>query len=102
MKVKLPDRRLTNIDLIKYANILNMTDFRGVFMRNELPNSGPLDRESAIIDLVNVDGPGTHWVAFRKIGNHVTYFDSFGNLRPPMELILYLNGREINYNIKRY
>jgi len=28
-------------------------------------------------------GTSTHWVAYKKIGNQVQYYDSFGNLPPP-------------------
>jgi len=71
-------------------------------MRNELPRSGPHYRESAIINLDDVEGPGTHWVAYRKIGNNVTYFDSFGDLRPPLDLMSYLGVDEVKYNPNRY
>ena len=64
--------------------------FRGVYMRNELPKSGPLKYDSAIVNLDDKDGPGTYWVAYRTINNQVVYFDSFGNLQPPLDLIEYL------------
>ena len=32
---------------------------------------------------------GTHWVCYFKRKNKVNYFDNFGNLRPPIELINY-------------
>lgn len=32
----------------------------------------------------------------------VFYFDSFGNLRPPKELIKYLKGCDIYYNRERF
>ena len=47
-------------------------------MRNKLPIIGPYISESAIVNLDDKDGPGTHWVACKKIGNDVEYFDSFG------------------------
>lgn len=70
-------------------------------MRNALPAS-PHYRESAIINLDDKNGPGTHWVAYRKRGNDVIYFDSFGDLRPPMELMSYLGINQIKYNPARY
>lgn len=79
--------------------------FRGVFMRNNLPNSGPHYNESAIVNLDGIDGPGTHWVAYKKRGSLVTYFDSFGDLPPPIDLIRYftdLNASNvIYYNYER-
>lgn len=80
--------------------------FRGVFMRDNLPISGPRYNESAVVNLDDVDGPGTHWVAYDKRGGVITYFDSFGDLRPPSELILYFKrgrhpAKKILYNYER-
>lgn len=60
-------------------------------MRNDLP-AKPLKNECAIVNLDASDGPGTHWVAYKKFGNSVEYYDSFGKLRPPIELINYFGG----------
>lgn len=82
---------------------MKIPKFRGVFMRNELPITGPYKCESAIINLDNKEGPGTHWVAYKKINNETEYFDSFGNLSPPLDLIVYLGvGSYIKYNHERY
>lgn len=100
-KAQLPKRPLTDVDLVKYAQ--DIPHFRGVFMRNDLPRSGPHYRESAIINLDDKEGRGTHWVAYRKRGRATTYFDSFGDLRPPRELMEYLGVRsEVKYNHTRY
>ena len=56
-------------------------------MRNKLPKNGPLQTESAIINLDNAIGPGTHWVAYRKTKNEVVYFNSFGDLPPSKEVM---------------
>ena len=93
--INLPNRPLTNVDLTKYVKILNITHFRGVFMRNALPSGKPKLKETAIINLDDKSGPGTHWVAYRKLGKDVTYFDSFGNLKPPKELINYLGVEKV-------
>lgn len=58
-------------------------------MRDNLPICGPHYNESAVVNLDGVDGPGTHWVAYKKRGHTVTYFDSFGDLPPPVELVMY-------------
>lgn len=71
-------------------------------MRNSLPRSGPKVKESAIINLDDFTGPGTHWVAYKKNYKDVVYFDSFGNLKPPVELIKYLGVEIIKYNYKNY
>lgn len=59
-------------------------------MRDNLPPNGPKKVESAIVNLDSVNGLGTHWVAYRKQGEVTNYFDSFGNLPPPLELTHYL------------
>lgn len=94
----LPSRALTNIDLIKYTK--GVKKFRGVFMRDNLPKK-PWKNECGIINLDDTEGPGTHWVAYKKNGNQSNYFDSFGNLPPPQELVNYLAGN-IEYNYTTY
>lgn len=81
---------------------MKIPHFRGVFMRNSLPGVGPKVKEAAVINLDDATGPGTHWVAYRKNGRDVTYFDSFGNLKPPKELIKYLGVEKIKYNHENY
>lgn len=79
-----------------------MPYFRGVFMRNNLPKR-PHKNESAVINLDDADGPGSHWTAYWKRSCNVYYFDSFGNLPPPIELINYLGSdANIFYNYKKY
>lgn len=92
----------TNVQLEQLAKRMRIPFFRGVFMRNNLPISGVRENESGIVNLDDVDGPGTHWVAYIKRGNQAIYFDSFGNLRPPKELVLYLNVVKIEYNHTPY
>lgn len=65
-------------------------------MRNSLP-ARPWTNEAGILNLDDIDGPGTHWTAYRKIGKKVIYFDSFGNIPPPKELIDYLTNCRIKY-----
>lgn len=73
-----------------------------MFMRNNLPRK-PYKNECAVINLDDIDGPGTHWVAYRKRAHDVQYFDSYGNLPPPLELIKYLGSDVcIYYNYKNY
>jgi hypothetical protein len=71
-------------------------------MRNDLPKNGPRRCESAIVNLDDKDRPGTHWVAYKKIDDEVVYFDSFGNLRPPSDLVRYLGVGSVKYNHERY
>ena len=100
--VNLLSRELTNAEIIKYAQKLKIPNFRGLFMRNALPENGPRKNESAIVNLNDKDGPGTHWVAYKKNGNNVIYFDIFGNLRSPGDLVKYLGIKKIKYNHERF
>ncbi|KYN17138.1 hypothetical protein ALC57_10593 [Trachymyrmex cornetzi] len=85
------------------ARRMRVPYFRGVFMHNALPTSGARRNESGIVNLDDATGPGTHWVAYVKRNNRVVYFDSFGNLRPPKELVRYFgNGATIEYNRTSY
>lgn len=66
-------------------------------MRDTLPIR-PFKKECGVVNLDDNSGVGTHWVAYSKNLNKVQYFDSFGNLRPPQEVIEYLGTNIIYYN----
>lgn len=66
-------------------------------MRNELPKKIK-EIECGIINLD--DNEGTHWTGYCKRGNNVVYFDSYGNLKPPLELVNYFKSRGNNISIK--
>lgn len=81
-----------------------MPYFRNVYMRNNLPKRGPWDIEWAIVNLDDVNGPGSHWVCYIKRYAKVWYYDSFGNLKPPLELIAYFRQGKVDkifYNYRR-
>ena len=86
------------MDLLEFGQ--NIPHFRGVFMRNTLPKT-PKTYECGIVNLDTSSGPGSHWVAYFKRKKHVEYFDSFGNLQPPVEIRKYL-GNNIVYNHERF
>lgn len=70
-------------------------------MRDALPKK-PKTNECAIVNLDKTIGPGTHWVAYKKFGNLVKYYDSFGKLPPPPELINYFGKHvQIMYNYNK-
>ena len=95
---------MTNLQLEREC--IDVPFFRGVFMRDTLP-ARVRPNECGIANLDENRGEGTHWVAYAKRGSRVQYFDSFGNLRPPAELIDYF-GRgtpptiTIKYNHDRF
>lgn len=69
-------------------------------MLDSLPKR-PRKKECGIINLDVSAGDGTHWVAYYKNNNEKEYFDSFGNLQPPLELVKYL-GSNIKYNYNQH
>lgn len=97
----LPDKALSDKELLVYAKCLAIPYFRGVFMRDALPTY-PWDLECAIVNLDDTNGSGTHWVCYKKIYSTVFYYDSLGNIPPPMELLAYFKHvGNILYNYDR-
>lgn len=84
-------------DLQNYANKLNIKNFRGVFMRDILPHKCKKE-ECGIVNLDSVNSSGTHWTCYYKNGSKKLYFDSYGNARPPYELVKYLGADGLQYN----
>ena len=72
---------LTNFELIHYAHVLKIEKFRGVFMRDSLPEK-PFDIECAIVNLNTTSEKASHWVCYFKNGTTRIYFDSFGQITP--------------------
>lgn len=99
----LPNNKpLDELDIYDNMKRLKVKHFRGVFMRNDLPKKC-LNSKCGIINLDSSDGPGTHWVAYGKRSNGIYYFDSFGDLPPPKELITYFGSEvKIYYNYLNY
>lgn len=81
---------MSNFDLIDAANALAIKNFRGVFMRDQLP-AAPRNTETGIINLDGSSGAGTHWVAYAIDPRAIVYFDSYG-LSPPNEFMRYIRA----------
>ena len=94
----LPNKPLSNIELLEAVRELNIPNFRVVSLRDTLPKK-PKKKECGILNLDDTSGLGTHWVAWYKNGTEKNYFDSYG-LQPPNELIDYLHS-PILYNTER-
>ena len=98
------NRALTNIDILKFIVQTPLKSiFRGTFSRDELVKLKPKKcSEAGIINLSKSYEKGSHWTAwFKHPKNIVCYFDSFGDLRSPKELVDYLSNCTIYYNVNR-
>lgn len=72
-------------------------------MRDCLPNEKPWNNECMILNHDSIKNVGTHWTCYVKNGHYVYYFDSFGKLAPPLELVMYLGSDcKIYFNSKQY
>jgi len=65
----------------------NIPIFRGVFLRDNLPES-PNNDEICVLNLDSIRNNGSHWTLFCKNGTKCFFFDSFGH-HPPIELMNY-------------
>lgn len=91
---------LNNIHIEKFAG-KHLNRFRGVFMRDTLPHNCN-NRECGVINLDSSNNVGTHWCAYYKLDGTCFYFDSFGNLPPPKEMVDYLGSKcNIFFNYHR-
>ena len=101
----IPRKSLTNLQILKYVKLLKIPHFRGIFMRDKLPKTIQRN-ESGIINLDSYNGPGTHWTAYVKNNENIIYFDSYGNLPPPTEIINYFlsdnKKNKISYNYTKF
>lgn len=95
---------LSNFDILDLAAKLKIPHFHGVFMRDAMPTkTGPIAQECWILNHGSSKTDGTHWTALAKNFDTVLYFDSFGKLAPPLEVLNYLGGDVIPYyNTKSY
>lgn len=94
----MPKRALYDFELEKYASKLKIPHFRGVFMRDNLPTTIN-SMETGIINLDSKHNLGTHWTCYIKQNHKVIYFDSFGNLKPPIEVVNYFQSLDKNITI---
>lgn len=104
MMMDLPKRPLTNIDILKYTKLKKIPHFRGCYMKDNLPKKIRKLRETGIINIDNADGPGTHWTAYKKDSHNIVFFDSYGSIPPPKQVVEYFksNGKvNIFYNYKQ-
>ena len=90
--VRLPTHSLTIDDVNGYAHKLNIPNYIGCFMIDELPST-PQINECGIFNLEPSSLQGSHWVCWYKNTDSRIYFDSFGETPPP-EIIQYLKTKK--------
>ena len=90
--LNIPNKILTNFDLLRYVDKLDIPTFRGVYMRDTLPEE-PKKEECGIVNLNTSDQRGSHWVCYYKNGLNRIYFDSYGQITP-IEIQNYLKRRK--------
>ena len=86
----IPRTELTGEDIYKLVDKLRITNFRGVYCSDEIPDRTEiLEEECAILNFQKHTQGGTHWVAWYRNGSDIVYYDSYGGIPPP-DLTLYL------------
>ena len=97
--IVLPNKPLSNFELLDAIKQLKIPNFKGVFLRDQLPKK-TRKNECGIINLADSDDlKGTHWTCWYKKDKMKIYFDSYG-VQPPLEIIDYLKN-PIYYPIKQ-
>jgi len=60
--ILLPNKPLSNFEIEDASRKLGVSGFRGVFVRDSLPNK-PKIKECRVLNLSDSSRNGTHWVA---------------------------------------
>ena len=98
--IELSERPLTNLELEYYAHVLNIPNFLGVFMKDEVPHSKREKTGCGIMNFNTSHQKGSHWVCFwySTIDRKNIYFDSYAQ-HVPYELMHFLKTkREMTQN----
>ena len=90
---------LTNLDILRYVDRVQLPNFRGVYMRDTLPGKCSPHKECGIVNLNTSQQPGSHWVCYFKDNDNEgekqrrIYFDSYGQITP-IEIQKYLKTKK--------
>lgn len=58
--------------------------------------------ERGVVNMDDSQNPGTHWCAYIKEENTVYWFDPFGDIPPPKEIVLYFKNCTIFYSCDKF
>ena len=89
-RITLPKNALCTSDILHLADVMEIPNFVGVKMRDEL-NGRSIRAECGIVNLNTSSEPGSHWICFHRSGHERYFFDSFAE-PPPIELLRYLKS----------
>ena len=87
---------LTNFEIMKYYE--NESRFNGVYSRDNLSK---IKDGVYVINLDEYSDIGTRWIALYVKNNNITYLDSFGVKHIPMEIMKFIENKNIKTNIVR-
>ena len=79
--IAIPDKPLSNFGLKRKVKLLEIPHFRGVFMKDTLPEH-PYTAECGIVNFNTYTKPGSHWVCHYRIKGQRIYFDSYRQITP--------------------
>ena len=77
----------------------NESRFNGVYSRDNLPNK--IKDGVYVINLDEYSDIGTRWIALYVKNNNITYLDSFGVKHISMEIMKFIENKNIKTNIVR-
>ena len=87
--MELPSHVLTDVEIDSIMKTLEIPNYLGTIMSDEVHGYKPVNDVCAVINLEPKCMQGSHWTAFATIGSKSYYFDSYG-VAPPQNLIKYL------------
>ena len=89
--MELPSHVLTDVEIDSIIRNLDIPNYIGTIMSDEVDGYKPDKNVCAVINLQPKSMQGSHWTSFAVIGSKSYYFDSYG-VGPPQNLIKYLKS----------
>ncbi len=87
--MELPTHTLTDHEINELAKELDLPDYLGTLMSDDVIGFKPHANVCAVINLEPRSQGGTHWTSFAVINSQSYYFDSYGT-PPPDNLLKFL------------
>ncbi len=79
----------SNIEIEELARNLQIRNFGGCKMRDQLKNMKCSEKESGIVNLETLKDPGSHWTLYYKDEKQKIFYSTFGD-SPSNEIVDYL------------